>query len=1103
MLKTLSRPGLRRGWMMMRTLGLVAGMGLTARAADAPIDAQLAIKQFQVPAGFKIELWAAEPQLMNPVSFGFDEQGRVYVVETFRYQTSTYDIRDHMNMYDDDLASRTVEDRVAMMKKFLGDKIGGLAVESEKVQLLEDRAGKGRADQSTLFADGFNTLADGVAAGVLARQGKVYFANLPNLWLLQDTNHDGKADLRTSLSYGYGVHFNLTGHDLHGLRFGPDGKLYFSMGDRGIHVKTKEGTLIDYPDMGGVLRCNPDGSGLEMFASGLRNPQELAFDDHGNLFTGDNNCDHGDAARFVYVVEGGDSGWRTANQFSETTPAGVWNAEKLWHLQFPGQAAYILPPSGHVANGPSGFTHYPGTGFSPAYRDHFFLCDFRGASGNSGVHSFAAEPNGATFKLIDRKNFFWGILATDADFSPDGQLYVTDWVQGWPQSGLGRIYRCYDAAQVDRPLVKETKQLIGEGMPKRSLAELGKLLGHADQRVRQEAQFELATRGSAGAGMFMAVATGKTSDQLARLHAVWGLGQLAARGEAGALPPVAKLLNDADPEVQAQAAKVVGEGHYSAAARTLIQLLHEGAPRVQFFSALSLGKLGATEAVEPLLALLRDNADRDVYLRHAAVMGLLGTAPQGRLITAARDSSPAVRMGVLLAMRRLAMPEIAGFLHDTNELIVLEAARAINDLPIRAALPELASLTQHPRKNHPLDWRAVNAAYKVGGAPMAQALARVAGDETAGEKVRAEALRDLATWAAPTPRDRLTGLWQPLPQRPGQPAVAALRPVITELLTKSPGPVQLAALDAARKLNLSEAGPAMVVVVANKELAANVRVAALKTLEELGAPGAVEAVKIAVADENQTVRTEGQRVQALLQPNDAVNQIANVLETGSLLEKQGAFANLAKLTDPAAERLLVLWLRKLTAGQVARELQFDVLEAAKGRKADAVKAALKEYQATQPATDAFVGFRETLYGGDADAGRKLFMEKPEAACTRCHKISGAGGEVGPELTGIITRHDREYLLESILYPNKQIAAGFETVLIKLKNGDLVSGIVKGEQNGELTLNVNDDGLFKVMKFKTADIESRQRGQSAMPEGFGQVLSKTEIRNLVEFLANVK
>src|SRR5262249_20331448 len=148
------------------------------------------------------------------------------------------------------------------------------------------------------------------------------------------------------------VHVAFYGHDLHGLRLGPDGKLYFSIGDRGFNVQTEQRTLA-YPDTGAVLRCNPDGSDLEVFATGLRNPQELAFDQYGNLFTFDNNSDSGDKARVVFVVEGGDSGWRMAYQYIESPVSrGPWNAERLWEPQWAGQPASIVPPIANLGDGP-------------------------------------------------------------------------------------------------------------------------------------------------------------------------------------------------------------------------------------------------------------------------------------------------------------------------------------------------------------------------------------------------------------------------------------------------------------------------------------------------------------------------------------------------------------------------------------------------------------------------------------------------------------------------------------------------------------------------------------------------------------------------------
>src|SRR5262245_14967070 len=408
-------------------------------------EAEQAIPRFRLPKGMQAEVFASEPLLANPVAFCFDEKGRCYVAETFRIQHGVTDNRDHMSWLDDDLASRTVSDRVAMYKKHLKDKFAAYEVEHDRVRLIEDTDDDGKADKATVFADGFKSAASGIGAGILARKGSVYYACIPDLWLLKDMKGTGKADVRKALSSGYGVHVAFYGHDLHGLCIRPDGRLYFSIGDRGLNVTTKEGKKLFYPDTGAVLRCDPDGSWLEVVATGLRNPQELAFDQYGNLFTGDNNSDSGDKARLVYVVEGGDSGWRTGYQYGTSmSDRGPVNAEKLWHLAHERQPAYIVPPIAYIADGPSGLCYYPGTGLPERYTGHFFLCDFRGDPARSGVRSFAVKPKGASFEMVDQHEFIWGILATDCDFGPDGGFYISDWVEGWEGTGKGRIYRFFD-----------------------------------------------------------------------------------------------------------------------------------------------------------------------------------------------------------------------------------------------------------------------------------------------------------------------------------------------------------------------------------------------------------------------------------------------------------------------------------------------------------------------------------------------------------------------------------------------------------------------------------------------------------------------------------
>src|SRR5438874_7823013 len=256
-------------------------------------EALRVMAKFRVPQGLKVELWAAEPMLANPVALAFDEHGRCYVAETFRHSQGVPDIRGYMSWLDDDLASRAVADRLAMYKKHLGDKLDTYTVHHERVRQIVDSKGTGKADKATVFADGFNSHVSGIGAGLLARQGKVWYTCIPDVWQLQDTKGTGTAGVRKSLSTGYGVHVGFIGHDLHGLRMGPDGKLYFSIGDRGLNVTGIDGRKVSNPDSGAVLRCNPDGTELELFATGLRNPQELAFNEYGDLFTCDNNSDGG------------------------------------------------------------------------------------------------------------------------------------------------------------------------------------------------------------------------------------------------------------------------------------------------------------------------------------------------------------------------------------------------------------------------------------------------------------------------------------------------------------------------------------------------------------------------------------------------------------------------------------------------------------------------------------------------------------------------------------------------------------------------------------------------------------------------------------------
>jgi quinoprotein glucose dehydrogenase len=1077
-------------------------------APTAEIDA--AMKKLRLQPGFSAELFASEPFIANPTSFTFDEFGRCFVVETHRRRTSVYDIRFFPDWLEQDYALRTVGDRAQFFQRVLSATNSGLPkailkdrngdgkfdwhdleVESERIRLVEDRDFNGAADSAITYAEDFKTVVSGVAAGIATHKGSVWFTCVPDLWRLQDVNNDGKADIRQSLLSGFGVHIGSGGHDLHGLKFGPDGKLYFTVADRGFNV-TNGTMVIRSPDAGAVMRCNPDGSEFEVVHGGLRNPQELAFDQYGNLFTGDNNADGGDKARWVYVAEGGDGGWHLGWQ--NQPKLGLWNAEKLWELEGTNTAAYILPPVAHIGHGPAGVSYYPGVGLPARYVNHFFMADFPG-----GVRSFALQPKGATFEMTDLHDFAWELYPVDVEFGPRGGLYVADWVNGWEKTGKGRIYRIFEPTSAADPTVEETRKILMTGAANRPLREFTKLLEHPDMRVRLEAQFTFVEIGAVATNHLFEIAR-RNPNQVARLHALWALGQIA-RTDRIAAEMVAMFLTDSTwPEMRAQAAKLAGDLKLASAYDALTGLTRDPYPRARYFALMSLGKLGNPDALPVVLAAIDANGDRDAYIRHAGVMALVRLNDLNAIAQAAHDSARAVRMAAALAYRKLAHPDIAAMLSDEDPAIVLEAARAIHDLPIENALPQLAALTTRTNVPDFAMARALNANFRLGKLENGIALSEFASRTNAPENLRADAIRYLSMWGQPPARDVLLGLWRPLPPRDARGASLALRGDLEDLLSGGPEVVRLAAIDAAKRLETSEVGGAVFSMMTNAQTSSALKVASLQALRQFKDPRLGEAIQLASQANDEALRKEAAVVATQARPANALAQIMNVLDKGAIGEKQIAFAALGNLPGLAADAMFIPWLDRLQTGKLDPALRLDLLEAAGKRKDSGIKAAVTRYEASRPKDDELAAYRETLVGGDAAAGRKLFFERQDVACMRCHKINGEGGEVGPDLSHVGAKNPREYLLESIVLPNKKIAQGFDSVLVKLKDGAAYAGVVKSENDATLEINSPEDGLLKIDKSK---IESRTPGLSPMPPEIATTLTKRELRDLIEFLATQK
>ena len=1087
--------------------------GTTRASAEeivgASAEAEQAMGGFRKPEGWQVSLFAAEPKLANPVAMFIDRLSRVFVCESFRQGKGVTDNRGHDQTWlHADLAAQTVEDRIAYHHKLLGEKAEEFTAHDDRIRLLIDTNGDHVADKTTIFADMFNRLEEGTGAGVLEHNGDVFFSCIPKLWRLRDNDNDGVAEEREALYDGFGVRVAFRGHDMHGLIIGPDGRLYWSIGDRGYNVKTATGNFVD-PESGAVFRCELDGSNLELFATGLRNPQELAFDDWGNLFTGDNNSDSGDKARWVNVLEGGDTGWRMMYQY--ISDRGPFNREKIWHPYSAETPAYIVPPIDNIADGPSGLTYYPGTGLSDEFKNCFLLVDFRGGPSNSGIRLVKVKPKGAFWEIDRNEQLIWNILATDADFGPDGALWVCDWVDGWVGEGKGRIYRFFNPTTRDQPVVEQVEQILKTGFRELPSEQLVNMLGHPDRRVRAGAQLELAA--DVRSDELQKVAADAGAEPFARLHATWGLAHVArvhSDQRVRIAAALAGLLADRDPHIRAAALQGLAEAGAAAGSGSnnpikryenqIVKLLDDDQPRVRYFAAQACGKLQLPSCFEPVCKMISDNADSDPALRHAGIMALRGMPDATGLVELSKHASRSVRLSAVVALRKRQDPRVSVFLNDADVGVQLEAARAVHDVPeLHGGLSALAALTRQANIPDPLLHRALNANYRLGEQANAQAIAAVAADAARSEAMRREALEMLQSWAKPGNLDRVMNRHLPLPDRDEAPARSALAASLGGALDGSEK-LRTSALRAAADLGIKEAAKTLQQIAGDLQQSADSRVAALQSILKLDKALAVDVSKTLVNDMAPAVRAAALRSLAELDPTAALPLLEKATRSNESLERQSAWDTLAKIDDPAAVRLISAALDAYRQGTLPPDVWMNVLEASEGRVSQAAQAALAAFEKEQSEKDPLAPYRDCIAGGNPEVGEQIFLTRTELSCVRCHRVGDKGGEVGPALTDIAKTKDSRYLLEAIVDPDAKIAENFETAVILTEEDEVLTGIVKSETAETVKL-MTAEG--KIIDIPSDSITVRKKGKSSMPSDLIKHMSRRQLRDLVAYLSSLK
>ena len=1093
---------------------------------DARIQAS-AVEEMVKPElheDFQLSVWAVDSLVADPISIRFDEAGRLFYSRTNRRKISEFDIRSHQDWEIQSIQMQSVADRKSFIHETLSPENSDknqwlpdinadgshdwrdLTVEKENVYRLEDTDGSGLADFAQLVVADFHEEITDVAGAVLYHEGELFVGVAPDLWKLTDTNGDGLMDTKVSLMHGFGVHIGFGGHNMSGLTIGPEGKIYWGIGDIGFSGTDATGKKWHFPNEGVVVRCNTDGSDFEVFAHGVRNTHEFVFDEFANLISVDNDGDHrGERERIVYLVDGSDTGWRINWQFGkyrdpDNNTYKVWMDENMHTPNSPDKAAYFIPTIANYVNGPTGMLYNPGTALGPEWQNTFFVAEFAGNPARSGIHGFKLKPKGAGFELEKTEQLMGGILATGMDFGPDGALYFSDWIDGWVNKGYGRIWKMDLNRNAFTSEREATAALMGQDFNEIERTKLGEFLGHQDQRIRRKAQFALAKMGSEGEAIFKEQLK-QNRNRMARVHAIWGISQLASHDDqvGKALIP---YLRDSDGEIRAQAAKWIGDIRLAEAGNELVELLTDSNSRVRFFAAEALGRIAYENAIAPLVQMLEENDNEDVYLRHAGSLALARIGNATPVLALKDHPSKAVRTAAVIALRQMAHPGVADFLTDSEGFVVAEAARAINDdLSIPDALPVLADILNTTKFGmEPIIRRSINANLRVGSNQSMNNLITFINNPQVSTPMKIEALEALGTWAKPSVLDRVDGRYRGVINRNPDQLRLAAKEVIIELLGHSEEQIRISAAKSIAKLGISE-GSERLFSMLESDRSPRVREASLVSITGMDGAAVDKAIEMALSDPDLLVRVTGLRLIEQLELSDELkaNLLVDVINKQTIEEKQAAILSLGKLNREQVTPLFADILNRLEANTLAPEIELELVEALENINDPSLTERYTKIRSNLSGDELLASYSGSMYGGDPEEGRKIFFQHPTGQCIKCHSYDDFGGNAGPRLNGIGSKLSRNELLESLIDPSRRLAPGFGVVILDLKEDQKLAGILAAENNNSITVKMGNKPDTVVLK---EHIIQRKNAPSSMPD-MKQYLDRREIRDLISYLATLK
>jgi putative membrane-bound dehydrogenase-like protein len=481
-------------------------------------------------------------------------------------------------------------------------------------------SGVGSDRKKTVFAEKLYS-----PAGMLWHDGWLYVAHNPLLTRFKDTTGNGVANIREDIvaDLGQNPSEGLNDHVVSGFTLGMDGFFYISVGDKGVyHAKGKDGSEVTLLG-GGIVRCRPDGTGLEIYSGGTRNHLEVNLDALDRPFTLDNTDDgNGWWTRLEYHVESGYYGYPYFYKHDQTN--GLLAAGPQKAQPFPGAPAVnerILPSLTDFGGGsPTGGLCYMSDGLPEKYRGRQMFSEW----GQRKLSVIEVAREGAAFKHVKNEALLedktGAFRPMELYVAHDGSLLVSDWgFSGWktPRQ-VGSVWR------ISWPNAKPAPRL--PDAEKASVADLLTALNHPDRDQRLRAQWALVHHGAPVVEAVVALAKTASAPVIQRAHALWTLdllGNSSSTLRTQSTGVLLGLLKDPQPEIRAQAVRALSTHWVKESAPQIASLIKDSDAEVRMLAAIALGRIGVSEQAGALLSTLSDE-DRWVRFVGRASLVKLG-----------------------------------------------------------------------------------------------------------------------------------------------------------------------------------------------------------------------------------------------------------------------------------------------------------------------------------------------------------------------------------------------------------------------------------------------------------------------------------------------